>query len=77
MRTFKLVRHKDEGGISGTGWVAEGVEFSDGSCALRWLTQFRSTAVYATMTDLVAIHGHGGKTTVCYIDDSLFQGEGL
>ena len=36
----------------------EGVEFSDGSVAIRWLTAKRSTAVWASMDDMLAIHGH-------------------
>jgi len=34
MRTFFLERIEDETGISGTGIVAEGVEFSDGQIAM-------------------------------------------
>ncbi len=36
----------------------EGVEFSDGSVAIRWLTAKRSTAVWASMDDMIAVHGH-------------------
>jgi len=36
----------------------EGVQFSDGSVAIRWLTAKRSTAVWASMDDMLAIHGH-------------------
>jgi hypothetical protein len=36
----------------------EGVEFSDGSVAIRWMTAKRSTAVWACMEDMLAIHGH-------------------
>lgn len=35
MNRFELVRDVDVTGISGTGVVAEGVEFSDGTVALR------------------------------------------
>ena len=38
MRLFKLQRKVDCSGVSGTGVVAEGVEFDDGQVALRWLT---------------------------------------
>lgn len=61
-RTFYLYRSTDDTGVSGTGMVAEGAEFSDGTCVLRWLTETSSTAVYASMADLVAIHGHSGAT---------------
>ena len=67
MRNFHLVRIEDETSISGTGMVAEGVEFSTGKCVLAWTTQYRSIAVYDTMDELIAIHGHNGKTEVQYI----------
>lgn len=70
MRTFRLERVIDESGVSGTGIVAQGVEFDDGSCALRWLTKHRSTAVYDSATTLEKIHGHGGKTLVVYDRES-------
>jgi hypothetical protein len=64
VKTFLLRRTVDVSGVSGTGAICEGVQFSDGVCALRWLTDHRSTAIYASMDDLVAIHGHDGATTV-------------
>lgn len=66
MRMFKLYRHSDQTGISGIGYVAEGVEFSDGCCVLRWTTATKSTSLYASMTDLLAIHGHGTATVPMY-----------
>jgi len=64
MKTFLLVREEDETGISGTGIVAEGVQFTDGTIAMRWLTEHTSTAIYKDEETLLHIHGHGGKTTV-------------
>lgn len=69
MRRFKLIRKEDESGISGTGNVAGGVEFDDGTCAMRWDTATASTGLYNNITELEAIHGHGGKTIVVWIDD--------
>ena len=74
-RTFWLRRDKDETGISGTGLVAEGVLFGDGSCAMRWMTKHRSTAVYASVRDLLEIHGHNGKTRLQY-DNPTREGAG-
>jgi hypothetical protein len=68
MRLFYLRRIEDESGISGTGVVAEGVEFSNGQCVMHWLTQFSSVAVYPTLKELVNIHSHGGKTKVEYYE---------
>ncbi len=66
-RVFRLHRIEDETGVSGTGLIADGVLFSDGTCALRWLTKHRSTALYEDLATLVTIHGHGGKTRVAFV----------
>lgn len=69
MRTFYLQRDEDETGISGTGKVAEGVEFSDGTVVIRWQTRgndHHSTVVWDGLDDVVAIHGHNGKTRIVY-----------
>lgn len=68
MRRFELHRIEDKSGVSGTGVVAEGLEFSDGHACLRWKTQFRSTAIYASMKDVEAVHGHGGTTKIVWVD---------
>lgn len=62
MRRFHLVREEDETGISGTGVVAEGVVFSDGRVALRWVAHehTRSTVLWDAVEDVLTIHGHGG-----------------
>ena len=65
-RTFKLVRDEDETGISGTGTVAEGIEFSNGMCAMCWLTAMHSVAVYPNVRQLEAIHGHNGRARVVF-----------
>lgn len=64
MRTFRLLRKEDQGGVSGTGYVAEGVEFENGRCCLAWLTQHTSVAIYDDIVTLEKIHGHGGKTVI-------------
>jgi hypothetical protein len=69
VQTFKLYRDEDPSGVSGTGYVAEGVQFSSGKCVLAWTVAVQSVAVYDSMTDLVAIHGHDGKTHVRWLPD--------
>lgn len=69
MRRFNLVRNEDASGVSGIGNVAQGVEFDDGTCAMRWLTATASTALYASVDDVVAIHGHEGRTLLKYDDN--------
>ena len=36
----------------------EGVVFSDGTVAVRWLTKKHSTSVWENLDDMLAIHGH-------------------
>lgn len=66
MKTFKLVRKLDVSGVSGTGIVAEGVEFHDGQCVLSWFSQHHSVAVYPTVIDIIEIHGHSGATELVW-----------
>jgi hypothetical protein len=68
-RRFVLDRNVDVTGVSGTGVVAEGIEFSDGTCCLRWVTEWRSTVFYEQGLDAVLrIHGHDGRTVVRFLD---------
>src|SRR5262245_23447918 len=66
MRLFELHRAVDPTGTSGTGVVAQGCEFDDGTAILPWLTAKTSTAWYASVEDVVAIHGHNGATVVVF-----------
>lgn len=66
---FLLLRHRDASGVSGTGIVAEGAQFSDGSAALRWHGKYASTSIFETGADAIAaVHGHGGATEIIYAD---------
>lgn len=65
LKLFVLDRRNDESGVSGIGYVACGIIFPNGWCALSWNTEFTSVAVYPNIETLIKIHGHGGKT-VCY-----------
>ena len=62
MKCFALIRDVDASGVSGTGIVAEGVEFSNGKVVLCWVTRYRSVAVYDSMAEMMAVHGHDGST---------------
>ena len=66
MKQFWLGRKEDVSGTSGTGVVAEGVVFSNGWCALHWLTKYTSVAYYQSIAELEAIHGHNGATIVLW-----------
>ena len=62
MKTYWLVRDKDISGVSGTGTVAEVVQFESGKCVVAWMTEKKSVAVYDSLDDVKAIHGHDGNT---------------
>lgn len=68
MRTFYLKREIDISGMSGTGRVAEGIVFDDGSVAVRWLTQYHTTELSDNIETVIAVHGHGGMTVIEWID---------
>ncbi|MFI7068606.1 hypothetical protein ACIBL3_46995 [Kribbella sp. NPDC050124] len=69
-RRFVLRRTVDVTGVSGTGDIAEGVEWSDGTVALRWRGKWATTVVWDYGLDaLLAVHGHNGSTVVRWLDD--------
>ena len=76
-RLFALVREHDVSGISGTGVVAEGVEFSDGTVVLRWLQAGTArpdhvkptTVVHDDIDSVIGLHAHNGATRIVYVDE--------
>lgn len=69
MRRFELHRDVDVSGVSGTGVVAEGAAFSDGTAVVRWVVgEHRSTVVWPDVASVEAIHGHGGATRLVWVD---------
>ena len=69
MRRFYLQRDVDETGISGTGKVAEGVQYTNGWCSMMWLTAVFSLVTYPSIDSVEHIHGHGGKTRIVFVDE--------
>jgi hypothetical protein len=76
MRTFRLIRDEDPTGISGTGEVAEGVEFYDGVVVMRWRgpiehpwgTTEATTVVHPNIQNVEHLHGHNGQTHIEWED---------
>ncbi|MGZ6332877.1 MAG: hypothetical protein ACXWPM_02115 [Bdellovibrionota bacterium] len=68
MKLFHFYRLEDYSGVSGTGPVVEGVQFSNGWCALRWISGKSSMCFYQSLEDVKAIHSHGGRTEVIVHD---------
>lgn len=85
MRRFQLHRQGDVSGVSGTGIVADGVEFGKaldivwpdgvhttlpaGWARLVWRTAVGSSGLYASAADVETLHGHNGATELVWLDD--------
>jgi len=70
MRTFtgyrpKVPEHYIEGGYGNLPDEAQfqGVEFDDGTVAVRWLTEYRSTSIWTDFATFTAVHGHADYET--------------
>jgi hypothetical protein len=68
MRVFQLCRDEDTSGVSGTGIVAEGVEFANRECVLHWLSKLSSLGIYENINHVERIHGHDGKTRIVWVE---------
>jgi hypothetical protein len=68
MRRFQFHRDEDVHGVSGTGVVAEGVEFASGLCVLSWLSQFGCTTTFVSRRAMEEVHGHEQRTRIVWID---------
>jgi len=78
-RRFEVVRTQDVTGVSGTGVVAEGVEFTDGTTVVRWCELPEdspnyqrgvraTTVIFPEVSAVEALHGHNGATTLVWLD---------
>src|SRR3954466_14527805 len=66
---FHLFRRRDVSGVSGTGVVAEGVEWSDGTVTLHWGGRYPTATVWQDGIDaLIAVHGHSGASSIRWLD---------
>jgi len=68
-RTFHLYRDEDVSGVSGEGTVADGVEFDDGVVVLHWRGEYRSTVIWPHIDEVMAVHGHDGRTHAVWHDE--------
>jgi hypothetical protein len=73
MRTFELHRDVDKTGVSGTGVVAEGIEFSDGVVCLHWISEWPSSIVHYErgMEAVEMVHGHNGSTRIVFLNEEV------
>ncbi|HRQ86862.1 MAG TPA: hypothetical protein PLY16_02005 [Candidatus Saccharibacteria bacterium] len=59
MKKFILIRNHDQGGVSGTGRVLDGVQFANGKVVVQWHTGkvgVGSTAIWDTIDDFMSVH---------------------
>lgn len=73
-RRFHLQRDHDVSGVSGTGRVADGVLWPDGTATLRWRGDRASTVHWDRITDTEHVHGHGGATRIVWDDPAAHAG---
>ncbi|MFE7273012.1 hypothetical protein [Streptomyces sp. NPDC057623] len=68
-RLFHLQRDHDVSGVSGTGRVANGVLWPDGTVSLRWIGERPSTVSWDRLADAEHVHGRGGATRIVWADE--------
>lgn len=69
MRAYYLRRHEDVSGNSGCGRVAQVAQFDDGTAVLHWnqgaaSSGVASTEVFTSISDLLRVHGHDGRSVL-------------
>jgi hypothetical protein len=68
-RRFVLRRAEDVNGLTGTGDVADGVLWPDGTASVRWRGERASIVFWAGgVEDVEHVHGHGGLTRIVFLD---------
>lgn len=74
-----MVRGNDETGVSGTGKIIEGVQFSDGQVVTRWnppTSPGRSTVVWDSLGAFLSVHvtpHPGNRTIVRFWDGEVYS----
>jgi hypothetical protein len=69
-RRFHLQRTTDVTGVSGTGRVADGIEWPDGTVSIHWAGDRPSTVIWPRLEDAEYVHGHGGHTRIVWDDEA-------
>lgn len=76
-KPFVLVRDTDVSGVSGTGVVANGIEWPDGHAAIHWTgSDYPTTTPHPVgIASVLAVHGHGGATRIVWLPTAIPQAE--
>jgi hypothetical protein len=69
-RQFIIHRREDVSGVSGTGFIAEGVQFHDGQVAVSWFGKHHILEVVKDLDTWLEVHGHNGRTTIKWLDQT-------
>ena len=74
MQIYEMVRNEDVSGVSGTGVVAEVVEFENGKVVVAWRLRdggpkVANVIVYDSIEDAHTIHSHGQATKLVQRDN--------
>ena len=73
IRTFTVYRDDDEGGISGTGVIIEGVKLASGQAVIHWLypPPRGGIAIFDSMADFIKVHilSHPANKTIITYED--------
>jgi hypothetical protein len=77
VKAYHLRRDHDVSGKSGTGHIAQAVEFDDGTVVVHWSGDktkagVASTEVFNSVADMLKVHGHEGRTV---LEPIVFDGE--
>jgi hypothetical protein len=67
-RRFYLDRSTDVTGASGTGRVADGVLWPDGTVTIRWRGEHQSTVNWDGIASAEHVHSHKGATRIVFLD---------
>jgi hypothetical protein len=67
-RRFQMQRDEDVTGVSGTGVVADGVQFPSGSVVIQWRGKHSSIVMWPDLSHVEVIHGHDGRTRIVWLD---------
>ncbi|HEY3483397.1 MAG TPA: hypothetical protein VGL02_31380, partial [Streptomyces sp.] len=75
-RTFHLQREEDVTGVSGSGRVADGVLWPDGTATVKWRGEYASEVCWLGGIDAVErVHGHDGRTIIVWHDVPAASGD--
>lgn len=70
-RRFQLHRDVDVTGVSGTGIVADGILWPDGTASVRWCSDHPCVVFWDRGWESVEhVHGHNGASRIVWIDEA-------